>query len=191
VSELPVEVLPEAPVAAPAEERTAPAARAVRGYDRRQVDAFLTRCAQALSPDGSAHSLDQIPHPRVTREEVDEVVFQRRWGGYDVGHIDALLDRIARVLPSGITGTMPVVRPAPLKPAWFGYSRREVDAFLWLCRSALGPDAVHVGLPAAEVPQFVLAPQAVRAAVFSRGLRGYAMGSVDLLLDAVETRLRA
>jgi DivIVA domain-containing protein len=202
------ELRADEPTAAPQPEPAArpasrhgrpPARRALRGYDRTEVDRFLSRCAQALTPSGAqAHALDQIPHPRVTRDEVARVGFRWCWFGYHSGEIDRLLERLARVLPQPPSeartdaGTRPVRPPAVLPAAWFGYATREVSAFLWLCQQAMGHRSAEVGLPASEPREGLrLAPEAVRGAVFSRGLRGFRMGPVDALLDDIEAWLHA
>ncbi|GAA2284163.1 hypothetical protein GCM10009853_043500 [Glycomyces scopariae] len=74
-----------------------------RGYKVDEVDAFLDRVEATLSgePVGSPVSAD----------EVDDVVFRVRFGGYDEWQVDVYLDRVARQLAEleerGVLGTAP------------------------------------------------------------------------------------
>ncbi|GAB3647235.1 hypothetical protein GCM10028833_10800 [Glycomyces tarimensis] len=74
-----------------------------RGYKVDEVDAFLDRVEATLSgePVGSP----------VTADEVDDVVFRVRFGGYDEWQVDVYLDRVARQLAEleerGVLGTAP------------------------------------------------------------------------------------
>lgn len=85
-----------------------------RGYKVDEVDAFLDRVEATLAgePVGSPVSAD----------EVDDVVFRVRFGGYDEWQVDVYLDRVARQLAEleerGVLGTA----PAP------DYGKAEVGA---------------------------------------------------------------
>ncbi|MEU5156318.1 DivIVA domain-containing protein [Glycomyces sp. NPDC021274] len=85
-----------------------------RGYKVDEVDAFLDRVEATLAgePVGSPVSAD----------EVDDVVFRVRFGGYDEWQVDVYLDRVARQLAEleerGVLGTA----PAP------DYGKAEVNA---------------------------------------------------------------
>jgi len=74
-----------------------------RGYKVDEVDAFLDRVEATLAgePVGSP----------VTADEVDDVVFRVRFGGYDEWQVDVYLDRVARQLGEleerGVLGTAP------------------------------------------------------------------------------------
>ncbi|MCD0445269.1 DivIVA domain-containing protein [Glycomyces sp. A-F 0318] len=74
-----------------------------RGYKVDEVDAFLDRVEATLAgePVGSPVSAD----------EVDDVVFRVRFGGYDEWQVDVYLDRVARQLAEleerGVLGTAP------------------------------------------------------------------------------------
>ncbi|WP_281170976.1 DivIVA domain-containing protein [Glycomyces tenuis] len=74
-----------------------------RGYKVDEVDAFLDRVEATLAgePVGSP----------VTADEVDDVVFRVRFGGYDEWQVDVYLDRVARQLAEleerGVLGTAP------------------------------------------------------------------------------------
>ncbi|GAB3222750.1 hypothetical protein GCM10027447_09820 [Glycomyces halotolerans] len=74
-----------------------------RGYKVDEVDAFLDRVEATLAgePVGSPVSAD----------EVDDVVFRVRFGGYDEWQVDVYLDRVARQLAEleerGVLGSAP------------------------------------------------------------------------------------
>ena len=99
-----------------------------RGYKVDEVDAFLDRVEATLAgePVGSPVSAD----------EVDDVVFRVRFGGYDEWQVDVYLDRVARQLAEleerGVLGTAPA--PDFGKPESTGsvpaappQQRREID----------------------------------------------------------------
>ncbi|WP_255343547.1 DivIVA domain-containing protein [Glycomyces sp. NRRL B-16210] len=102
-----------------------------RGYKVDEVDAFLDRVEATLAgePVGSPVSAD----------EVDDVVFRVRFGGYDEWQVDVYLDRVARQLAEleerGVLGTAPApdygkpdaAAPAPPTQATAG-SRRAPEA---------------------------------------------------------------
>nr|WP_204745240.1 DivIVA domain-containing protein [Glycomyces paridis] len=102
-----------------------------RGYKVDEVDAFLDRVEATLAgePVGSPVSAD----------EVDDVVFRVRFGGYDEWQVDVYLDRVARQLAEleerGVLGTAPapdygkpdLSAPAPPSQATAG-SRRAPEA---------------------------------------------------------------
>ncbi|HIV58506.1 MAG TPA: DivIVA domain-containing protein, partial [Candidatus Stackebrandtia faecavium] len=74
-----------------------------RGYKVDEVDAFLDRVEATLSgePMGTP----------VPSQEVDDVVFRVRFGGYDEWQVDVYLDRVARQLGEleerGVLGRAP------------------------------------------------------------------------------------
>jgi DivIVA domain-containing protein len=76
----------------------------VRGYDMREVDEFLVRCAHSLGP-----RVDSVPELRpllasartgepLRARDVEVAQFRIRTRGYDVESVDDLLDRVARAL---------------------------------------------------------------------------------------------
>ena len=74
-----------------------------RGYKVDEVDAFLDRVEATLAGD-------PVGAP-VTGQEVHDVVFRVRFGGYDEWQVDVYLDRVARQLAEleerGVLGTAP------------------------------------------------------------------------------------
>jgi DivIVA domain-containing protein len=63
-----------------------------RGYKVDEVDAFLDRVEATLAGD-------PIGAP-VAAQEVHDVVFRVRFGGYDEWQVDLHLDRVERQLPA-------------------------------------------------------------------------------------------
>ncbi|HEY1177081.1 MAG TPA: DivIVA domain-containing protein, partial [Phytomonospora sp.] len=74
-----------------------------RGYKVDEVDAFLDRVEATLE--------GQPIGPPVASQEVDDVVFRVRFGGYDEWQVDVYLDRVARQLTEleerGVLGRAP------------------------------------------------------------------------------------
>jgi DivIVA domain-containing protein len=76
----------------------------LRGYDVEEVDAFLARAAHTLGR--RVHAVPELGRyvaaPRtddpLEPREVDGVQFRVRRRGYDIVEVDALLDRVSRVL---------------------------------------------------------------------------------------------
>jgi DivIVA domain-containing protein len=99
--------------------RNAQFARALRGYDRNQVDAAVARLLERL--DGVAP-----PH-----FEVDFSVVLR---GYDVAAVDALLAQAQRAMASDDAteraAAAAAVSDAQLPSTLRGYDRNQVDDFL-------------------------------------------------------------
>jgi DivIVA domain-containing protein len=95
-----------------------------RGYKVDEVDAFLDRVEATLSgePVGSP----------VTADEVDDVVFRVRFGGYDEWQVDVYLDRVARQLAElderGVLGTAPAPDYGKPDAAAAAPPRREPEA---------------------------------------------------------------
>ncbi len=88
-----------------------------RGYKVDEVDAFLERVEATLAGT-------PIGRP-VTAQEVHDVVFRVRFGGYDEWQVDLHLDRVERQLAEAAaaggfdqdrTGTMDRIPPAPMSP---------------------------------------------------------------------------
>ncbi|MGH3738390.1 MAG: DivIVA domain-containing protein, partial [Micromonosporaceae bacterium] len=85
-----------------------------RGYKADEVDDFLARAEETLAGNPSGEP--------VTAEEVHDVVFRVRFGGYDEWQVDVYLDRLERqlaALEEEVQGARPG-RPAP---------RREEPAY--------------------------------------------------------------
>lgn len=78
--------------------------RALRGYVRDDVDAFLVRCAHSLGervhevPELAALTGRPRTGVRLRASDVEHVRFRMVWRGYAVDAVDALLDRIQAVL---------------------------------------------------------------------------------------------
>jgi DivIVA domain-containing protein len=111
---------------------------AVRGYDRKQVDALLDRLVGA-NGHGSPQGLP------VTADEIQASRFDVVLRGYDRRAVDAALhEHIRRLEASGPRRSRP--RPPAVRPSWLvgwiqsmqfagtrlraGYDVRDVDAFL-------------------------------------------------------------
>lgn len=120
-----------------------------RGYKVDEVDAFLDRVEATLAgePVGSPVSAD----------EVDDVVFRVRFGGYDEWQVDVYLDRVARQLAEleerGVLGTA----PAP------DYGKAEVGAAQLPGRQFDEPPAMQ-GAPGARRAPEPQATQVIPAA---------------------------
>jgi DivIVA domain-containing protein len=160
----------------------------VRGYDERDVDAFVARLAPALAaaPDAGPLTARQVRGALFRRVPVG-----RR--GYDAEAVDAYLEQAAEILAgrearhaAARAGEGPAAPadPAPLRSvlAEFrprrarlgrGYLPEEVDGFLTRLDRSLA-DGVAVG------------PDAVAGAAFRVVLGGYDMAGVDDLLDRLE-----
>lgn len=186
----------------------------LRGYDRRQVDAFLVRCAASLRTHGVALSElagrdGELPAggdvEPVTARDVREVRFSLVRVGYDLAEVDVLLRRVAAALPpvpeppAPTWDTEPVpaaVAPGPgLRTALRGYRREDVDPFLVRCAHSLRTRVAEVpelvaltGRPRVAPP---LTPREVEQVQFRMVWRGYAVDPVDALLDRVQAVLRS
>ncbi len=165
-----------------------------RGYDRRQVDAFLALIEDRLGGPGASDP--------VSTSDIRRVGFDLVRGGYQVAAVDACLDELeertlgverARPRRPRQSGRVPqdilallrsvlaaprgarVTRCGPLRQ---GYLRADVDAYLeWLPR-ALAEDGE-------------LSAPDVRRTTFRSRRGGYEEASVDDLLDqVVEALLR-
>jgi DivIVA domain-containing protein len=92
-----------------------------RGYKVDEVDAFLDRVEATLAGD-------PIGAP-VTAQEVHDVVFRVRFGGYDEWQVDLHLDRVERQLADseerGGAFGRPEPRPAGMRDERFGSLRRD------------------------------------------------------------------
>jgi DivIVA domain-containing protein len=179
---------------------------ALRGYARRDVDALLDRCAAALGdrrtevPELAGRTPSPCVLPAVARD-VREARFRVVVGGYDLAEVDALLRRLAGVLPDPPRPCWdgaplpPAPGPGPrLRTALRGYARDDVDVFLVRCAHSLGrrvgevPElAALTGAPRVGEP---LDARDVDTAQFPLAYRGYAPEAVDALLDRVRDRLR-
>ena len=181
----------------------------LRGYDRRQVDAFLARCARSLRehdavlPELGALETRHDVEP-VTARDVRDVRFRVVRRGYDLAEVDALLRRVAAVLPAlpeppppnwDAEPLPPAVAPGPgLRTALRGYRRDDVDAFLVRCAHSLRarvcevPELVALtGRPRVGPP---LSAAEVEQVQFPMVWGGYAADPVDGLLDRVQAALR-
>jgi DivIVA domain-containing protein len=74
--------------------------RVFRGYEPRQVEAFLGRCLGTLGPRADFPELAGViaAGPPVTRDDVRNVQFSVKLRGYQLDEVDRLLDRIAAAL---------------------------------------------------------------------------------------------
>ena len=175
--------------------------RAARGYARRAVDQFLARCAASLGERAS--SVPGLPEatagelPRLDAGDVQEVRFPVVVGGYDMADVDALLARVAEMLPAAAerpdwppTGAAPGdAPPLHLRRSAQGYDADAVLEFLTRCAHTLGP---RVG----EVPELAALLERPRAGrpvrardvetvQFKVRLGGVSVEQVDALLDRV------
>lgn len=167
--------------------------RVSQGYDTEQVDAFFARARESYEQAG-------VPSP-LTSRDVRQVGFDLVRGGYDVGQVDAALDRLEDAFARreydamrqrlGAEGTLDeltkragslrgrLVRPdgerfdraTGLAPA---YDVSDVDR---LCRRLLGYFESGDPMSVDEVRRAVFRPR--------RGSRGYAEPQVDAFLDRV------
>jgi DivIVA domain-containing protein len=182
--------------------------RALRGYDRRAVDALLARCAASLGPRRLElpELRDVRPAdghlPRVDAGDVRAARFAVVPGGYDRPATDALLARVAALLPQVDSRPAWAAAPAGLEPVPLrlprtlrGYDIAEVDAFLLRCAHSLGPGLTAVpelagllGQPPTGEP--VRARDVEQQQFRIRGLRrAYDVAAVDALLDRVQRAL--
>lgn len=184
---------------------------ALRGYDRRAVDAFLQRCAESL-----AECVSEVPElagfppgagrPALDARDVREAQFPVVVRGYDTAQVDALLARVAAALPGDDArpawSGLPVdaralgLDPAPLDlPVTLrGYDRAEVEEFLTRCAHTLGERVRRVprlaGLLCRPRTGAPLRPRDIELAQFHVRARGYDIEQVDALLDDVTAALR-
>jgi DivIVA domain-containing protein len=169
------------------------ASRLVKGYDLKQVEAFLARARSAYEDSGRG--------PQMTSWHVRTVGFDLVRGGYEVEAVDAALDRIEDAFArrekqrgeerAGAAGWQSQMRTQEQSlraqlarpdgdrfPHGSGleltYAPDQVDE---LCRQI--EESFSLSRP--------LAPDTVRLAVFKsrRGARGYREASVDAFLDRV------
>lgn len=178
---------------APVSETFPRASRLAKGYDVKQVEAFLARARSAYEDSGRG--------PQMTSWHVRTVGFDLVRGGYEVEDVDAALDRIEDAFArrekqrgeerAGAAGwatqlrtqeqslRAQLARPDGQRfPRGAGleltYDPDQVDD---LCQAI--EESFAMGRP--------LAPDTVRLAVFKsrRGSRGYREASVDAFLDRV------
>ncbi|GAA3998942.1 hypothetical protein GCM10022247_18990 [Allokutzneria multivorans] len=153
-----------------------------RGYDEKQVDAFLARVEATMRGKDS-----------ITPQQVADIRFtppRRGKPGYDADGVDALLDRLALSL----TQLPPRSKPKPMpmltaedvrkvafhrpRPGEVGYDEIEVDQFLDRVEATLqGEDQISLK----DV-------QRVRFHSPAPGHGGYDNGEVDAFLDLLEVR---
>ena len=94
----------DGPPQPPAADPWPPLRTTLRGYDTDEVDAFLTRVAHTLGgrvcevPELARYVAAPRTGEPLEPREVDAVQFQVRRRGYDIVEVDALLDRVGRVL---------------------------------------------------------------------------------------------
>jgi DivIVA domain-containing protein len=160
---------------------------AMRGYDRRQVDALLDRIA-------SADRLGAAEGTPITPDEVRASRFDVVLRGYDRRAVDAVLHEHIRRLEA--TDPMRPARPRPsARPSWLigwiqsvqftgtraraGYDVRDVDAFL---------NRVVAGLRGVAAP---VSARDVRESVFRtvRLAPGYDEREVDAFLRQLAAAL--
>jgi DivIVA domain-containing protein len=137
-----------------------------RGYKVDEVDAFLDRVEATLAgePVGSPVSAD----------EVDDVVFRVRFGGYDEWQVDVYLDRVARQLAEleerGVLGTAPApdygkaevsAAPAPPMQATPGARRAPEPQATQVIPAATQAIPAHEMMPAREMAPPPPAPEPV------------------------------
>ncbi|MGL5830288.1 MAG: DivIVA domain-containing protein [Angustibacter sp.] len=156
-----------------------------RGYDVRQVDAFMAKAARG----------------QVTSAEVRSIGFDLRLGGYDVGSVDAALDRLEdqaaaqerdgerralgdRGFEKEITSQAQILRSRLARPHGDRFARGSA-----LERSYDVDQVDDICDDVAEyfAGQRSLAAETLRSAVFSprRGARGYSERAVDRFIDKV------
>lgn len=162
-----------------------------RGYQPKQVDAFLGR-ARAAYEEGGPQAL--------TADDVRNLAFKMQRKGYSPRHVDAALDRLedvfferarrsvvreqgedewwreARGLLSEVRGRIGRPRGKRFRRRGMfalGYRRSQVDAFL---------DRIGAMFANREVS---VTPGEVREVVFHPEWRGYDEEQVDALLDAL------
>lgn len=183
---------------------------ALRGYDRRAVDQFLARCVRSLGERaGQLPELAAVPAstsgPALDARDVREALFPVVLGGYQMAQVDALLERVAGLLPGddarpGWCGPALdpvalalVVAPLDLPVTLRGYDRAEVEEFLARCAHSLGDRVRQVpelaGLLCRPRTGPVLRPRDVEMVQFRVRTRGYDIEQVDALLDRVMTEL--
>ncbi|HWH30692.1 MAG TPA: DivIVA domain-containing protein [Mycobacteriales bacterium] len=175
--------------------------RAGRGYSRRAVDEFLARCAASLAD--RAADVPGLPPPasgdlpRLDAGDVRDVRFPVVVGGYDMAEVDALLTRVAKVLPAvsdrpGWGGDAPasaVGEPLHLRRSAQGYDAEQVLAFLTRCAHTLGPRVSEVpelaGLLRRPRTGDPVRARDVETVQFRVRLGGVSVEQVDALLDRV------
>ena len=81
-----------------------------RGYKVDEVDAFLDRVEATLAGEAPADA-------PVSAQEVHDVVFRVRFGGYDEWQVDLHLDRVERQLADFEEQTTPYGREQRVPPA--------------------------------------------------------------------------
>ena len=169
------------------------ASRLAKGYEVKQVEAFLARARSAYEDAGRS--------PQMTSWHVRTVGFDLVRGGYDVEAVDAALDRIEDAFArrekqrgeerAGVAGWQTQLRTQEQSlraqlarpdgqrfPHGTGLELTyDIDQVDDLCQSI--EESFALGRP--------LAPDSVRLAVFKsrRGSRGYREASVDAFLDRV------
>ena len=111
-----------------------------RGYKVDEVDAFLDRVEATLAGD-------PIGAP-VTAQEVHDVVFRVRFGGYDEWQVDLHLDRVERQLGDLEERGGAFVRPSPTPRGHAG----ERPARRAARRAARAAPAQHAAAAHAEPP---------------------------------------
>jgi DivIVA domain-containing protein len=112
-----------------------------RGYKVDEVDAFLDRVEATLGGDpiGAA----------VTAQEVHDVVFRVRFGGYDEWQVDLHLDRVERQL-------------ADLEERTGGFERRSTSDRLSALRDDLPLEPRRPSVPAPPMPNRPLQPMSAQ-----------------------------
>ena len=152
--------------------------KAVYGYTRAEVDAFMARLTAGKG---------------MTAEEVRSMRFTMALRGYDTAQVDAMLEQLAERLPAHTfdraaarRGPGLDVRGRIFAMALRGYSLEEVDLFLDRLADELDRRrgvgfGSSLGLTADDVEHVE----------FTKALRGYSMIEVDRFLDEAVAELRA
>ncbi|MFB9906805.1 DivIVA domain-containing protein [Allokutzneria oryzae] len=153
-----------------------------RGYDEKQVNAFLERIEATMRGKDT-----------ITPQQVADIRFtppRRGKPGYDADGVDALLDRLAlslTQLPPRTPKPLPMLTAADVRKVAFhrprpgepGYDEIEVDQFLDRVEATLqGEDRITLK----DVQRVRFHPPAP-------GHGGYDNGEVDAFLDLLEVRL--
>ena len=165
--------------------------RSTRGYEVAEVERFLARARRSYdgAPDQEA----------LTAEEIRQVAFGMKRGGYAPSAVDAALER----LEDAFAGRERLASRAHQgDPAWYGRARTEAveilarldrpdgERFSSTGRLVRGYRRADVDRFAARLQRFFrdgddLSVGEVRRAVFRAERHGYREDQVDLLLDAV------
>ncbi|HWG94288.1 MAG TPA: DivIVA domain-containing protein [Mycobacteriales bacterium] len=179
-----------------------------RGYDRRLVDALLTRLVATLGARAADFpELADVPAragPPLDARDLRAARFPVVHRGYDMAVVDALLRRLSAALPEQAAAwdEAPAAAadgPGPqLRRSARGYDVEEVDAFLVRCAHSLGRRVERVpelapllARPRTGTPLRARDVETVQFRVRLGPGRGYDIEQVDALLDRIAEALLA